>query len=218
MNKCLECGKETNYSNFCSAHCCGKYYAKKRRLESVKKYYKNPNYCLNCGNVIKVKKGRKLSETKRKKFCSHSCAASYNNSNGVKPKYCKNCGKELSGKKRNNIYCDGNCQREYKSKQYIKRWKTGKEDGAKGKHGSRISNYIKNYLLKKANYKCTRCGWAGINSYTGKTPLEVEHIDGNYKNNKPENLTILCPNCHSLTSTYKGANKGHGREYRYLLH
>ena len=35
-------------------------------------------------------------------------------------------------------------------------------------------------------------------------------------NNKEENLTLLCPNCHSLTPTAKGANKGNGRYYRRL--
>ena len=41
-----------------------------------------------------------------------------------------------------------------------------------------------------------------------------EHIDGNYMNNKEENLILLCPNCHSLTQTYKGANRNHGRQGR----
>ena len=45
-------------------------------------------------------------------------------------------------------------------------------------------------------------------------PLEVEHIDGNYLNNSEENLDLICPNCHSLTATYKGANKGKGRKER----
>ena len=44
--------------------------------------------------------------------------------------------------------------------------------------------------------------------------MEVEHIDGNYKNNNEDNLILLCPNCHSLTSTYKGANLNHGRKIR----
>jgi predicted HNH restriction endonuclease len=44
--------------------------------------------------------------------------------------------------------------------------------------------------------------------------LEIEHIDGNFENNAEENLELLCPNCHSLTSTYKGANKGSGRKER----
>ena len=33
-------------------------------------------------------------------------------------------------------------------------------------------------------------------------------------NNKEENLILLCPNCHSLTQTYKGANRNHGRQGR----
>ena len=45
-------------------------------------------------------------------------------------------------------------------------------------------------------------------------PLEIEHIDGNYKNNDESNLILLCPNCHSLTSTYKGANTERGRNSR----
>ena len=28
------------------------------------------------------------------------------------------------------------------------------------------------------------------------------------------NLIALCPNCHYLTATYKGANKGYGRKIR----
>lgn len=53
-----------------------------------------------------------------------------------------------------------------------------------------------------------------MNTYTGKIPLEVEHIDGNFLNNKEENLILLCPNYHSLTSTYKGANRGNRRKDR----
>lgn len=38
-------------------------------------------------------------------------------------------------------------------------------------------------------------------------PLEVHHLDGNHLNNQLENLQILCPNCHALTSNYKKKNK-----------
>lgn len=52
------------------------------------------------------------------------------------------------------------------------------------------------------------------NVYTQNIPLEVENIDGNFINNKEENLILLCANCHSLTQTYKGANRNHGRQGR----
>ena len=77
-----------------------------------------------------------------------------------------------------------------------------------------ISSYIKKYIFEKYNNKCARCGWAKKNPFTNKIPLEIEHIDGNYKNNNENNLILLCPNCHSLTSTYKGANLNNGRKSR----
>ena len=35
-----------------------------------------------------------------------------------------------------------------------------------------------------------------------RIPLEIHHIDGDCTNNKMENLQLLCPNCHSLTSNF----------------
>ena len=52
---------------------------------------------------------------------------------------------------------------------------------------------------------CEECKWSKY-SEDGRLPLELEHIDGNNKNNNLSNLKILCPNCHSLTSTYCGCN------------
>ena len=63
------------------------------------------------------------------------------------------------------------------------------------------------------------CGWCERNKHTGNIPIELEHIDGNNTNNELSNLKLLCPNCHSLTATYKGANRGNGpveRRTRYL--
>lgn len=36
-----------------------------------------------------------------------------------------------------------------------------------------------------------------------KIPLEIDHIDGNKKNNDRNNLRALCPNCHALTPTWR---------------
>ena len=123
--------------------------------------------------------------------------------------YCLNCSKKISSKKK---YCDNLCQKEFEYKLYILKWKLGMENGLKGKY--QISNHIRKYLLLKNNNKCEKCGWSMVNPYTNVVPLEIDHADGNYLNNNENNLLLLCPNCHSLTPTYKGANKGNGRKDR----
>lgn len=102
--------------------------------------------------------------------------------------------------------------REYNKKkreEKIRLWKEGKIDGRRGKTAT--AYWIRDYMLDKCQNKCEECGWSEINKHTGKIPLELDHKDGNYLNNLEENLIILCPNCHALTATYKGANKQVGR-------
>lgn len=54
--------------------------------------------------------------------------------------------------------------------------------------------------------KCELCGWAEVSS-DGRIPVELDHINGNHKDNRLHNLRILCPNCHSLQVTHRGKNK-----------
>lgn len=129
----------------------------------------------------------------------------------LKEKLCKSCGRVLEGK-RKKVFCNVHCQMNYYYHQWIIKWKNGEETGIVGEYG--ISKHLRRYLFEKYENKCSKCGWSEVNPYTGKIPLEVEHIDGDYTNNDENNLTLLCPNCHSLTATYKGANAGNGRQTR----
>ena len=52
---------------------------KQEAKERIDKYNENPNLCLCCKKPILAPYGKKLRETKRKKFCNKSCAAKYNN-------------------------------------------------------------------------------------------------------------------------------------------
>jgi hypothetical protein len=69
-------------------------------------------------------------------------------------------------------------------------------------------------LIFERGKKCEICGWAEVNPHTKRIPIELEHQDGDCYNNKYGNLSLLCPNHQSLTSTYRGANarKGRGRK------
>ncbi len=61
--------------------------------------------------------------------------------------------------------------------------------------------------------ECELCGWSK-KSLDGRTPVELDHMNGNHFDNRIENLRILCPNCHSLQSTHRGKNKGTYRQGR----
>jgi Zn finger protein HypA/HybF involved in hydrogenase expression len=70
---------------------------------------------------------------------------------------------------------------------------------------SSIERRIPAHVLKRAlneikiEYKCQKCK---INSYDSMPiTLEVDHINGNWQDNRLENLRYLCPNCHSQMST-----------------
>ncbi|NEE12104.1 HNH endonuclease [Streptomyces sp. SID7499] len=49
--------------------------------------------------------------------------------------------------------------------------------------------------------QCVRCGIGP--EWLGKPmTLEVDHINGDWSDDRLENLRLLCPNCHAVTSTW----------------
>jgi len=159
------------------------------------KFCRGKKYCKKCG--IEIHPDRI--------FCSLSCSNSFNKKKNKK-KFCLYCSKEISS---NTKYCNNTCYASYNRKIKIEKWLNGELDGnSKTGHAS----YVKHYLLEKYNNKCSKCKWGEINPFTKTIPLEVDHIDGHSYHNSPDNVTLFCPNCHSLTKTYRGANRGNGRK------
>ena len=56
-------------------------------------------------------------------------------------------------------------------------------------------------------YRCEKCGRTHWNGK--QITLQLHHINGDNTDNRLENIQILCPNCHSQTDNYCGANNRH---------
>lgn len=213
IKKCLNCEKDTRNYKFCSRKCSYAYNNKilGREYREIKEsnYYKNPKICLICKNIISYEK-------RRNRFCGSSCFAKHNNTgvrrHGKFPGHCLVCGKKLRSSI--NKCCSHKCAVKREKDEFIKKWLGGEINGLRGK--DRLSKFIRDYLFEKHNEKCQKCGWSKRNEWTNKVPLTVHHMDGNWRNNKQNNLELLCPNCHSLTKFYGIKNKGRGRESRQI--
>ena len=63
--------------------------------------------------------------------------------------------------------------------------------------------------LSKEGLLAPRCAECGLGKWRGRPiALELHHINGRGQDNRLENLTLLCPNCHSQTDSWGGRNSG----------
>jgi hypothetical protein len=182
-------------------------------------YYENI-ICKQCGEIFNsLKKENRI-------FCSHKCSATYNNKirerthktdlqNEVrrsrykkeKNKNCLYCGELVYDK-----YCNNICKKHHKQQEIFNQIESGVSIHIG--NDTTTHKWYKKYLISKYGEKCFECGWNKRNVFSNTIPVELEHMDGNGKNNDLNNIKLLCPSCHSLTPTYKALNKGNGRFLR----
>lgn len=64
---------------------------------------------------------------------------------------------------------------------------------------------VKKRFIEMVKYECAICNVGSWNN--APLSLQLDHIDGDNKNNLMSNLRLLCPNCHSQTETFGSKNK-----------
>lgn len=101
-------------------------------------------------------------------------------------KKCLHCKKEFHVKRKDKVYCSRNCKSNA----------SGVRTGRFARNQKKARPYRK--FLKD---KCDFCGFIPIHN----CQLDVDHKDGNNKNNEVANLQTLCANCHRL-KTYQQKN------------
>jgi hypothetical protein len=113
-------------------------------------------------------------------------------------KYCKYCNKQLERKRfpsgrleclsafNKRKYCCWLCMR--------KDWLTKEKSSQTYRNAHVTAKKINELILQRT--ECEICGKVG--------KLDVHHIDGDYQNNDPSNLMVLCRSCHNKEHKKKG--------------
>ncbi|WP_237525437.1 HNH endonuclease signature motif containing protein [Streptomyces sp. SID4985] len=77
----------------------------------------------------------------------------------------------------------------------------------------RTRSHLLRRALREAGVpeECAECG-VGSEWLGRPMTLEVDHIDGDWRDDRRENLRLLCPNCHATTSTWcRGGGRSRGQ-------
>jgi hypothetical protein len=155
------------------------------------------------------------------RFCSSECARGFS-TKAKRSEINIQVSKKLTGRKTRNYYSAYGLDEKHKKskikKEYLnltfeekwkiindKRKKTWNEKIMGADYSTLSFDRLRARIILEQNGKCNKCTlleWMGE-----PLPLELEHIDGNHHNNERTNIEALCPNCHSLTPTWRGRNQ-----------
>ena len=133
-------------------------------------------------------------------FCSLSCSGLYNSRKrglNKRPKVldCGICNTSFKPLRSTQFLCSSECKGLYEVEKSKVKFEEGKLTNNKA---------IRVALTRIRGYHCEECG---ISEWREKPILlEVDHINGDPDNNFPENVRLLCLNCHSQTPTFRRGN------------
>jgi 5-methylcytosine-specific restriction endonuclease McrA len=145
---------------------------------------------------------------RRNTFCSHACAASFNNGHRTpksrKAISCLMCGGLL---RKQRVYCSVKCQKDYEFKMKMEHVVACRKLPARSN-----SSGARRIMLAIQGSKCACCD---LSEWNGTSiPLTLDHINGNSDDWSLANLRMICPNCDAQSPTFTGRNRGKGRAWR----
>lgn len=186
--------------------------------------------CEWCGRTFL----RKRSQMKTHNYCSKACLGKANGKRLARKhmKICSNCGREFDysgrhGARNKNFFCSYECYIQFKTtkspvhcdwcgKQFLKK----KSDIERTKHNF-CSHECETFFRRKEGENSLNHRVNGTVVYRqiaeqslGRRLLpseEVHHIDGNHRNNSPENLMVLSSSEHSKIHASGKERDKHGR-------
>ena len=119
---------------------------------------------------------------------------------------CLNCNENLT---RYQVrFCTFKCREEFDYKSNVNKWLLGTLSGFSDSKNHNVKPFVRKYLHERSGGCCEKCGFFGTNPFSKRSILQIHHKDGNSINVTPDNLELLCPNCHAMTNTFMGINRG----------
>jgi hypothetical protein len=160
----------------------------KMRSEAQARYDSSPKKCLHCSALIPY-------QARANSYCGSSCFAKHSNPKRPRKNTCPSCGGPKA--KRTSTMC---------RKCKVLQW------NAIDVRSAGCDQLRRKILIRDRGLSCEKCHLSEWNDEP--IPIEMDHINGDSADNRPENLRLLCPNCHAQTPTFKNHNRGNGRKSR----
>lgn len=105
---------------------------------------------------------------------------------------------------------DDLCSKCHRIQGRIQQWLTGDLSVTYIGRFKEPAKWVKRHLIETRGDKCEVCK-ISIRRADGTSVIQMNHIDGDYLNNRIENLELLCPNHHAVTETWGSRNQSMGR-------
>ena len=168
--------KQGSRDAYCSMKCCSAHHATKN----------SHRVCDVCG---------KQSPHRHARYCSDACKLKAREERRIR-RTCPECSALFLGW---NVYCSSECADEVHSRSM-----RGSKNSKFKVLGRYSSQYIRmrDVVMERDGFRCVSCGTEGVemkHRYGGKrSSLHGHHINEDTRDNRPQNLIILCMKCHKL--------------------